>query len=165
MKLEFDVKMTVSKMYDYLLYHTYHGFQGILGEMVGILLIVAYFITDSATYPYRPAYLIFGIIVFFYLPVTLYINARRQVNLQPAYKEPLHYVLTEEAIEVHVGEQSDSVPWDQLKKATSTSKSIILYTSKNTATLFPRADMGKLELEVIKYISTHMDPKKVNIKI
>lgn len=161
MRIEFDVQMTTSKMYDYLLYHTFHGFQGILGEMVGILLIVGYFVTD----PHRLVYLLFGILVLFYLPVTLFVNARRQVKLQPAYQKPLHYVLTEEGVEVHVEDQSDSVPWDQLKKATSTSKSIILYTSKNTATLFPRADLGKQEMEAIKLISAHMEPSKVNIKV
>lgn len=159
MKIEFDVKMTTSKMYDYMLYHTFHGMQGILGEMVGLLLMVAFFMT------YKPLYLIFGLIVIFYLPITLYLNARKQVTLQPVFKEPLHYILDDEGIKVSVGDQTDSQPWENLRKAVSTSKNIIIYTGKNTATLFPRADLGEQETEAIKLISTHMDPKKVNIRV
>ena len=44
-------------------------------------------------------------------------------------------------------------------------KNLILYTSKNTATLFPRADLKDNEAKVIELISTHVDPKKVNIRV
>ncbi|MBP5383735.1 MAG: YcxB family protein [Lachnospiraceae bacterium] len=161
MKIEFDVKMTVGKMYDYMLYHTFHGMQGILGEMVGILLIIGFVITD----PHKWLYLIFGLIVLFYLPVALFINAARQVRLQPAFQDKLHYILSDEGIEVHLGEQVDSQPWENMQKAVSTSKNLIIYTGKNTASLFPRADLGDQEVAVIEMISTHMDPKKVNIRI
>lgn len=161
MKVEFDVKMTTAKMYDYMLYHTFHGMQGLLGEIVGVLLITGFVITD----PHKWIYLIFGLIVIFYLPVTLYLNAKRQVSLQPVFKETLHYILSDDGIEIHVGDQIDSQPWEKMHKAVSTSKNIILYTSKNTASLFPRADLGDEEAKVIEMISTHMDPKKVNIRV
>lgn len=161
MRIEFDVKMTTSKMYDYMLYHTFHGLQGLFGEMVGVLLITAFFITD----PHKWLYLVFGLIVLLYLPVTLLFNAKRQVTLTPAFKEPIHYALTDEGMEVTVGEQSDSMKWESIRKAVSTSKNIILYTSKNTATLFPRSDLKDQEVKVIEMISTHIDPKKVNIRI
>lgn len=161
MKVEFDVKMTTAKMYDYMLYHTFHGMQGLLGEIVGVLLITGFVITD----PHKWIYLIFGLIVIFYLPVTLYLNAKRQVSLQPVFKETLHYILSDDGIEIHVGDQIDSQPWEKMHKAVSTSKNIILYTSKNTASLFPRADLGDEETKVIEMISTHMDPKKVNIRV
>ncbi len=161
MKIEFDVKMTVGKMYDYMLYHTFHGMQGILGEMVGILLIIGFVITD----PHKWIYLIFGLIILFYLPVALFINARRQVSLQPVFKDTLHYTLTEEGIEVQVGEQTDAQPWDAVRKAVCTSRNLILYTSKNTATLFPRADLGDQQVAVIEMISKHVDPNKVNLRV
>ena len=161
MKIEFDVQMTVAKMYDYMLYHTFHGMQGILGEMVGILLIIGFVITD----PHKWIYLICGLIVLFYLPVALLFNARRQVKLQPAFRDKLHYVLSEEGIQVTVGEQTDSLPWEDVRKAVCTSKNLIIYTSKNAASLFPRADLGDQATAVIEMISTHVDPKKVNLRI
>ncbi|MBQ7582142.1 MAG: YcxB family protein [Lachnospiraceae bacterium] len=161
MKIEFDVKMTVSKLYDYMLYHTYHGMQGILGGMAGVLFIIGFVVTD----PHKWLYLICGVVILLYLPVALLINARRQIKLQPAFQDALHYVLSDEGIEVQVGEQVDSQPWESVHKAVCTSKNLILYTSKNTASLFPRADLGEQEVAVIEMISTHMDPKKVNLRV
>ncbi len=161
MKIEFDVKMTVAKMYDYMLYHTFHGMQGLLGEIVGVLLIIGFVITD----PHKWIYLICGLIVLFYLPVALLVNASRQVKLQPAFQDKLHYVLSEEGIEVHVGDQVDFQPWEAVHKAVCTSKNLIIYTSKNAASLFPRADLGDQEVPVIEMISKHVDPKKVNLRV
>ena len=90
MTIEFDVQMTTQKMYDYMLFHTFRSFSGIMGEIVGILLIAAYFVA------HRPLYLIAGIVVVFYLPVALYLNAKKQVTLNPVFKTPLHYILDDE---------------------------------------------------------------------
>ena len=40
MELEFDVKMTASVLYDYMLRHTYNSAAGLLGTLVGALMIV-----------------------------------------------------------------------------------------------------------------------------
>ena len=158
MKIEFDVKMTVSKMYDYMLYHTFHSFSGIMGEVVGIMLIVCFFVTR------KPLYLIAGIIVVLYLPVALYANAKKQVMLNPVFKTPLHYTLDDEGITVTSGENSDSQKWTDMYKAVSTGKSIVIYTNKINACIFPKADLGTKLPDVIKTISTHMDAKRVVIR-
>lgn len=158
MKIEFDVQMTTSKMYDYMLYHTFRSFSGIMGEVVGIMLIVCFFVT------YKPLYLIAGIVVVLYLPVALYINAKKQVTLNPVFKTPLHYILDEEGITVTSGENSDSQKWADMYKAVSSGKSIIIYTNKINACIFPKTDLGSKLPDVIKMISTHVDPKRVVIR-
>ena len=45
MELEFDVKVTPSVMYDYLLHHTYSGMSGIIGTVFGVFLIMAFIAT------------------------------------------------------------------------------------------------------------------------
>lgn len=158
MKIEFDVNMTTSKMYDYMLYHTFRSFSGILGEVVGILLIACFFAS------YKWMYLIAGIIVVLYLPVALYINAKKQVMLNPVFKQTLHYTLDEEGITITVGEESDSQKWSDMHKAVSTPKSIVIYTNKINACIFPKADMKDKMPDVIRMISTHMEPSKVAIR-
>lgn len=158
MKIEFDVKMTTAKMYDYMLYHTFRSFAGIMGEVVGIMLIACFFAA------HKPLYLIAGIIVVFYLPVSLYINAKKQVMLNPVFKETLHYTLDDEGISITVGENSDSQKWADMHKAVSSGKSIIIYTNKINACIFPKADLKEKLPDVIRMISTHMDPKRVTIR-
>lgn len=158
MKIEFDVQMTTSKMYDYMLRHMMTSFQGIVGEMIGILLVVGYFLTGKIIY------IIAGVVVILYLPVTLYLKAKRQVALNPVFKEPLHYTLDEEGVKVKSRDAEESLPWSAMYKATSSLRTVILYTNKINACLFPKEDLGDNKDEVIKMISTHMDPKRVNIK-
>jgi len=158
LKIEFDVKMTTSKMYDYMLKHNMTSFAGILGEFIGIILVFGY-----VAY-HKWAYLAAGIVIIMYMPVTLYLKSKRQVTLNPAFKEPLHYMLNDEGITVSSGEASDSVLWSQIYKVTSTNHSIIVYTNRVNACIFPKEDLGADLLEVVQCISSHVEPKKVNIR-
>ena len=158
MDLEFDVQMDKSILFDYSLYHTYMGISGLLGTFVGILLLISF------TRDHSPLYLIFGIVVILYLPVNLYLACSKQILAVEAYKHPLHYKVNDEGITVSQGEQVVSHGWDRIIKAVSTRKSIILYTGKNVATIFPRSAMGELTVPVIQTISANVEPKKVKIR-
>ena len=158
MRTEFDVKMTTGKMYDYMLRHTFTSFAGVLGELLGILLVAGSFIYS------RWIYLVIGIVCIFYQPVALYWRSSRQVKSTPAFAAPLHYVLDDTGVAVTSGEETESLPWEKMYKAVSTSRSVILYTNRVTACIFPKEDMGDKKDDVIRIISAHMDPKQVNIR-
>lgn len=157
--MELDVQMDAGILYDYMLYHTYHGFAGILGTVVGLFMIVYY-----AGYHASILYLIFGIVVMGYLPVNLYLSARRQALMNPVFKKPLHYTFTDAGIEVAQEEAEDSLEWQHMKKAVSTARSIIIYTSKVNATIIPRRACGGRVVDLIEIIATHMEPQKVKIR-
>jgi hypothetical protein len=158
MELEFDVKITASAMYDYLLYHTYTSLSGLLGTIVGVFLIMGFAATKY------PIYLIAGIVLIAYLPCSLFLRANQQVVNTPAFKQPLHYKMTSEGISVSQGESEEHQSWDNCYKAVSTSKSIIIYTSRATASIFPKSDLGDKKDALIQIISTNMPPKKVKIR-
>lgn len=158
METEFDVKITPGVLYDYMLYHTYTSAAGLLGSIVGALLVVVFFMG------YGALFLIFGIVILAYLPWTLFIKSRRQYLANPAFKEPLHYRMTAEGVEVSQKGEAQSQKWEDMYKAVSTSRSLILYTSPVNASVFPKKDLGEKTAGVIEMISTHMPPKKVKIR-
>ncbi len=158
MEVEFDVKITSGILYDYMLRHTYYSTSGLIGTIVGALMVV-WFIADGSV-----AFLIAGLLVLLYLPWTLFLKSKQQALNTPAFKEPLHYKMTGEGIEVSQGEDVQQLGWESMHKAVSTSKSIILYTSRASASIFPRKDLGETTSKVIEMISTHMPPKKVKIR-
>lgn len=158
MELEFDVKVTAGALYDYLIYHTYMSLSGMLGTIAGALLLIVF---ASTKYP---IYLIAGVVMIAYLPCTLFIRAQQQALNTPAFKQPLHYKMTDEGISVSQGETEETQSWDSCVKAVSTGKSIILYTSRTAASIFPKKDLGDKKDVLIQMISTHMPPKKVKIK-
>ena len=158
MELEFDVKMTPAAMYDYLMHHTYSGMSGIIGAIAGAFCIMI-FLTNRYV-----IYLIAGVVILAYLPISLFLRAQQQVQGTPAFKKPLHYKLTEEGISVSQDDSEEMQSWDACFKAVSTRSSIILYTSKTTASIFPKKDLGEKKDALIQIISTHMPPSKVKIR-
>ncbi|MDD2972682.1 MAG: YcxB family protein [Lachnospiraceae bacterium] len=158
MEIEFDVQIKARDLYDYMLRHTYSSVSGIMGTMVGILLIANFFMNG----PFISV--ILGFIIIAYLPWTLLLKAQRQIAGNPAFQKPLHFKMTDEGVEISQGDAVQQQAWQDMYKAVSTRNSIILYTSKINASVFPKRDLeGKIPA-IIEMISTHMPPKKVNIK-
>lgn len=158
MEIEFDIQINANVLYDYMLHHTYTSAAGLLGTGVGALMIVAFSMQHSVIF------LIAGIVILAYLPWTLFIRSRQQLLANPAFKEPLHYRLDEEGITVSQNETEEKQSWEQMYKAISTGRSIIVYTSRINASIFPKKDLGENKAKVIEIISTHMPPSKVKIR-
>jgi len=156
--LEFDVKITDKDLYDYMMAHSYNSASGILGSCVGGLMVVVALLNGHWLY------LICGVILLLYLPLNLRIKSKQQLVNNDAFRKPLHYIVNEEGITISQGEQSQTQKWEAMYKAVSTNRSIIVYTSKVSATIFPRSQMGENTVKVIEMISTHMPPKKVKIR-
>lgn len=158
MKVEFDVKITAADLYDYMLSHTYSSFSGLFGSIVGALFIVMYFSVGYFLYLFA------GVVILLYIPCSLFMRAHKQVALNEAFKKPLHYVLTDEGVTVSQGENEMFQEWDVVYKAKSTNRSLLVYTSKVNAWIFPKKDLGKDKEAVIQLISAHVAPDKVKIK-
>ena len=158
MKVEFDIKIKASDLYDYMLAHTYSGFSGIFGTAVGAILIILWSQTKMFYY------LIAGIVILLYIPCSLFLRAKRQVASNAFFKNAIHYTLTDEGVSVSQGEAEMTQPWAAVVKASSTNRSILLYTSKVNAWIFPKRDLGEKRADVIQMISTHVAPNRVKIK-
>ena len=155
--VEVDVKINAGDLYDYLLTHTYNSPAGLLGSCFGALLVVV------ALMKSQWLLLAAGIVLLLYLPWTLFVRSRKQA-LNPAFQKPLHYTLDEEGITVSQDGVEQKQAWEDMVKAISTTRSIIVYTSKVNATILPKRELGDQKAAVIEMISTHMKPAKVKIK-
>ena len=129
-----------------------------IATLIGTILIMVFFSTMYVIY------LIAGVVLIAYLPGALFLRAMRQVQNTPAFKKPLHYKMTDEGITVSQDENEENQSWDSCVKAVSTGTSIILYTSRTAASIFPKKDLGDQKEALIQMISTHMPPKKVKIR-
>lgn len=156
--VELDIKIGAGDLYDYMLMHNYNSLAGIMGSVLGAVLVM---VGLAKTHWIM---VIAGVILLLYLPWTLFIKSRQQILNNPVFKQPLHYVLDDNGITISQGETSTNQAWDDMVKAVSTGKSIIVYTSRVNATIFPKNQMGDQKAAVIEVISTHMPPKKVKIR-
>lgn len=156
--IEFDVHMKAGDLYDYMMRHTYSGFSGLFGSLIGAILVVA-----GVYRHYLPA-VVGGIVLLCYLPWSLFIKSRQQMLANPAFKEPLHYRLDEEGIHVSQNGTEEMQKWEDITKAVSTGRSLIVYTSRVNACIFPRRDLGDYTAQVIQVLSTHLPASKVKIR-
>ena len=63
-----------------------------------------------------------------------------------------------------IGEEKQLVTWDLFTKATASRKSILLYTSKVNAFIFPRRILGEDINTLVQIISLNMPASKVKIR-
>lgn len=157
MEMELDVQITTKDMYDFQLYHAYTSPSGLFGTIVGCLFVVAFINTRT------PLYLVIGAFIILYFPWMLRIRALSQAK-SPIFKEPLHYRLSEEGLEISAGEEKQMAPWESITKVSATGKMIMLYTSKLNAFLFPKRVLGERCGEFVQVVSRYVAPDKMKIK-
>lgn len=158
MEMEFDVKITGGILYDFLMYHNYSKISNLIANIVGALVLIGGIVNSHVMF------IICGAILLLYMPISLFMKAKQQQLASPAFKKPLHYKLSEEGVFVSQDGQEEMQKWDDMYKAVSTPKSIILYTTRVNACIFPRKDLGTDVPKLMEIISTNMDPKKVKIR-
>ncbi len=156
--LNLTIKIEAGDLYDYMLMHSYNSPAGVLGSAFGAVLILFALATQQWMF------IVLGAVMLLYLPWTLFIKSRRQILSNPSFQEPLQYTLDEEGLTISQGEAEEKMVWEDMYKAVSTSRSIILYTSRINATIFPKRQLGDQKMAVIEMISTHMPPAKVKIR-
>ena len=157
-ELELEILMNFRALYDYLLRHSYSSAAGILGSCFGVAGILLFLSHRHVLY------LIMGLVILFYLPVELARRAKLTMLTNPVFKKPLRYRFSADGIEVAQGEDRSFVGWDGCTKAVSTKKSIILYTGKNNACVFPREQITGGAETLISVLASHMEAKRVKIK-
>lgn len=158
MEMSLDVKIKATDLYDYMLYHQYTSASGLIGNCVGALMIITFMMNGQWIF------LLIGVIILLYLPWTLFVKSGQQALNNPAFKEVLKYTLNEEGLAITLGEETQMQKWEDMHKAVSTARSIIVYTSPINATIIPKRCMEGSKMQVIKIISTQMPPKKVKIR-
>ena len=157
-EIELDVKIEAGDLYDYMLMHHYHSAAGLLGSGVGAVAVLVGISRGE------PIFWIAGLALLLYLPWTLFLKSRGQALNNPVFRNPLHYKLDEKGITVSQNGEEQHQDWEQMVKAVSTGHSIIVYTSRVNATIFPKQQLGDKKTDVIEMISTHMPPAKVKIR-
>lgn len=156
--VKLTVRIKAGDLYDYMLRHSYNSPAGILGSAFGAVLIIFAFVSRYW------AILVLGALMLLYLPWTLFIRSRKQILSNPSFQEPLQYTLDDMGLTISQGEEEARMEWGDMYKAVSTGRSIILYTSRVNATIFPKRELGDQKAAVIEMISTHMPPARVKIR-
>lgn len=156
--IEFEVTIDSKILFDYSVYHAYTGGAGLLATCFGAIGIILFVTTRY------PLYLIFGLLILVYVPLSLKKSTAQTVRRVKTYQKPLKYLLDSEGIHVSQDEVSNTIPWENCIKAVSTKQSIVVYTGKRIASIFPRKQLGDNLPALIAVLCENMDAKKIKIR-
>lgn len=164
MSIKFDVKMTEKIMYNFLLHHAYNNASVIIGNVVGILVALLGVNAWTENPGDGMLNIVLGVVVLVYTPFSLYMSANKQIKTSEVFKQPITYTVSEQGLTSAQNDVTTEAKWEAVEKVVSTSKSIVVYTGKNKATILPKEAMGNDYETVVQIISTHVEPKKVKIR-
>lgn len=165
MSVKINVKMTEEYMYDFMRYHNYTHMSGIMGVVAGVLCLVV-FVQQMMAVGFQSSWvwLMCAILFLVISPSSMKARARNQVNNSEMFQKPLEYEFAETGITVRQGELEAATKWEEVTKAVSTGKSLILYLGRVRALIFPKACMEEQYEEVLELIRTHIPANKVKIR-
>ena len=165
MSVKINVKMTEEYMYDFMLYHNYTHMSGLMTAIAGVLCLAVFIqkLMDGDMQT-SAVWLMCAILFLIISPSSMKAKAKSQVNNVEMFQKPLEYEFTEEGITVRQDEAKAETKWEEVTKAVSTQKSVILYLGRVRALIFPKKCMGEEYEEVMKMIHTHVPPSKVKIR-
>lgn len=155
--MHFEILMNDKILYDYLVYHNYSKFSGILSVCFGVLGLLFFAKTME------PVYLALAILLILYLPINLKYRSKVQM-MNSVFKKPLVYDIGEKGITVSQDDVVTCAEWDKCTKAVSTRQSIVVYTGKRNACIFPRKQLGENLPGLLALLGKYMDPKKMKVR-
>lgn len=160
MRYEFDFQMDEKTLSDFYMSYNMSGISGFVWPILGAIAIVLAIISgESIPLYYRLIYVVFGLIFIFYIPWDLKRKAKKQIEKNPVYAQPIHYVLDEEGVTTVQGENSAAVEWKYFGKLKRTKKSVILYMRNRNACVFSSEVFGEDLEEVCKWLKTKVGQK------
>lgn len=162
MKIEADVKLTSKDLFDFMMYHTYAGFNGKFSILIGLLVIVVAAVTfGKVDLIYSVMYVVFGVIFIIYTPVSLKMRASRQFLSSPVFKQGIAYTFSDTGITSAIGEEQMEVLWDNVYKVVQSKGLILIYTTRVNASILPKSELGEKYEDILAMIKQHVKSSKI----
>ncbi len=164
MSVEFDTTITEKDMYQFNLYHAYHGFQGIAATLVGVwVLIMAAVTFGKVEIMYTLLYLVFGVVFLVYVPVSLNLRSKQQIRSSEILKQALHYKIDDTGVHVSQGEETADLEWKQIYKMAATKNSLLIYSNRVNAYVIPRKAIGEQYEKVVGLAVNHLESYRLKL--
>ncbi len=151
--MEFDVKVNFKDMYRFNLYQAYTSSEGWLGFLMAAVAFVAAKLTyGTVGKEYTTIYILFGVALLFYVPVTLMIRVKGTLASNRVLRGTLHYRFDEKGLTVSQDGDVGELPWVKIYKLVATKHNVLVYNSRITAYVIPREQLTEEQFKELKRI-------------
>lgn len=153
MELKIIVQINFSELFDYRI----HEFYMSPVIMIGTVVLCEFFLFSFRTGNRM------GVFIAALLLLVSSILCKNKVKKEAKKRnlpEKVVYNLSDKGISV-VDKTESFYLWENIQKAFSTRKNIVLWIDKENIILFPRKEIKETQYELVQMISKHISPKKV----
>lgn len=167
MPIKFDIKLTEKDMYRFNLYHAFTSLRGYLPLLLGAALIgIVQFSGKFHGWTEKLPYTALGIVLLFYMPISLYFSSKRQIALSETLRETLHFSVSEKGITVSVSssEEKAELPWQYIYKIISTKHNILIYSNRVNAYVIPKSQVQEQMTVLFDLFQKHCEAYRLHLK-
>ena len=167
MEEKIQVQMTENMLYDLMLFHTYSKLAGFLTNVLGMAVIfmgIIMFAMGKNTAWQLVFYIVAGIAFLGFTPLQLKLRARKQLKINPEYREVCTYLFGESGITAIRDEKTKVYEWDSIQRVVATPKTIGYYYDENRAIIIPKQAYGKRFTAVMNIVLEHVPRGMVKIR-
>ncbi len=164
--LSFDSKVTAKSLYKFNIRHTYTSLSGLATVIVAVIVIfMAYFNRHVLSPAYIGFYIAMAFLFATYAPINLWLKAKKLTMEEgSAFEEPIHYELTDEAIEVSVKGEKASLPYEYIYKIVTTKDTLLIYSNRVNAYIIAKEDIMPVYDQIAACLKEHVDAYKLELK-
>ena len=175
-KIQVTVKTKTIDLFRFMAFHAYSQIAGMITLGSALLSLI---LLPIALFVWRDNFIafIFTLLIVFYLiltPLNMFSQAKRQVIVNPVFKNPIIYHISEEVFEVEQHTGNIRLYWHQLSAIKRSPFDYLFYVNKDQAFIMPKKlvgteDVAKLE-EILGKAQTEIDlpteeKKKRNVEM
>lgn len=155
------IQVTVNtRTFDLFRFMAFHAYTQIAGMITLISSLLSLILLPIAFFVWKDNFisLIFALLVVFYLiltPLNMFAQAKRQVMVNPIFKNPIIYHISEEVFEVEQHTGMIRLYWHQLTAVKRSPFDVLFYVNKDQAFVMPKKlipadDQNRLDEILIK---------------
>lgn len=166
MRIELDVKLTEKDLFIFNVKQAYRGMQGILSIILPVLVFAYAAVTwGEVSIGSTLVYIGLGILFLVYVPISLWLRVNKSIkDPNNALSKTLHYIFSEESIQVSVEAESVEFKWENIFQLKKSGKQLLIYTNRINAYILPLEQLdGKYE-ELSKLAYAKLEKHRINMK-
>ena len=151
--ISLTIQMTKSAMFDFLYWHSYHGFMGIVNYGFSLIALIALLCGfGKGNVIATIALMVLASLFTIVNPALLYYKAVRQVKRIPMFQKPLEYTFDKKGFSVSQETEQAFASWSDVLLIRETNKTIVLYLGAANATVLPKKDCKEHLAQIKEFI-------------
>jgi hypothetical protein len=161
------VTMTKEALYDFLLFHAYSKFSGFLINILGLAIVfmgIIMYVTGRTGVISLIFYFVAAAIFLGYTPLQLKLRAKKQVQINEEYCNPVEYTFSDHGITTEWKDVKREFPWEKIQRAVVTPKTIGIYYENDKALIIPKEDFGEEFAPIFQRIAMNLGMNNVRMR-